>query len=336
MRTTAILAALLGAVVFAAPARAALVYVKQPGTTASTVYVARDDGTNPRRLGSGRAPTISPDGRWVAFVTPPAAGSAREAVVLQKLRSGSRRLVLSARSVASLEFSPDSRRLASIVNGTRVRVHDIARGRLHDAARGHIRGYAFSPDSDRIVVGNATGRRPQAASDLYVGSADGRGRLERLTTVGNAVNPVWGSREVLFDRFRRRSGDAPAFNLWAVDPAARSTLRRLTRLTIPPLASGLVPLEVSADGRRMLAVFTGQDTQVGFTVRTAGGRTRALSSDFATGLVGFDLSADGRTILAHTGGADPQARHDVVVVPFGREGRPRVLVADAAYPDWNR
>ena len=55
----------------------------------------------------------------------------------------------------------------------------------------------------------------------------------------------------------------------------------------------------------MLAVFAGQDKEVGFTVAMADGRTRALSQDFETGTVGFDLSGDGRTILAHTGGPDP-------------------------------
>jgi hypothetical protein len=86
----------------------------------------------------------------------------------------------------------------------------------------------------------------------------------------------------------------------------------------------------------MLAVFTGQDTEVGFTVATASGRTRALSMDFEGGLVGFDLASDGRTILAHTGGPDPQAAHDVVTVPYRRGGEPKVLVEDAAYPDWTR
>jgi len=82
-------------------------------------------------------------------------------------------------------------------------------------------------------------------------------------------------------------------------------------------------------------VFTGQDTEVGFTVATRSGRTRALSTDFESGLVGFDLSADGRTILAHTGGWDPAGAHDVVTVPYGG-GEPKLLVADAAYPDWTR
>jgi hypothetical protein len=336
MRTIGLLAALLAGACWAAPAQAKLVYVKQAGTADSTVYLARDDGGDPRRLGVGRAPTISPDGRWVAFVTRPALGSETDTVVLQKLRSGSQRLVMRAESVDSLRFSPDSSLLAAIADGERVRVYDVAEGTLRVAARGYIRGYSFSPDSRQVVVGRATKARFQAPSDLYVGPARGGAALRRLTTIKRAVNPVWGPEEIVFDRFRRRRDAAPAYNLWAVDPAARDELRRLTKLTIPALASGLVPLEVSADARRMLAVFTGQDTQVGFTVATASGRTRALSTDFERGLVGFDLSADGRTILAHTGGGDPQAAHDVVSVPYGRKGRVKVLVEDGAYPDWTR
>jgi hypothetical protein len=86
----------------------------------------------------------------------------------------------------------------------------------------------------------------------------------------------------------------------------------------------------------MLAVFTGQDVQVGFTVAMASGKTRALSMDFESGTVGFDLSRDGRMILAHTGGPDPGAHHDVIKVPYARGGKPKVIVEDAAYPDWTR
>src|SRR5688500_5549194 len=99
MRTIVILAALLGMAVWAAPAQAKLVYVKNPGGAAPVVYVATDNGRNPRQLGIGRAPTISPDGRWVAFVTVPSGGSELEAVVLQKLEAGTQRLVMLSRSI---------------------------------------------------------------------------------------------------------------------------------------------------------------------------------------------------------------------------------------------
>jgi len=86
----------------------------------------------------------------------------------------------------------------------------------------------------------------------------------------------------------------------------------------------------------MLSVFTGTDSQVGFTVNARTGDTRALSTDFEHGIVGFDLSADGKTILGHTGGPDPSSAHDVVTVPYTEGGKETVLVEDAAYPDWTR
>jgi Tol biopolymer transport system component len=334
MRTTAILAALFAAACWAAPAQAKLVYVKQPGSVSPIVYVAKNNGKQPRRLGIGRAPTISPNGQWVAFVTVPSAGSQMDTVVLQRLTAGSQRLVMRSRSIASLRFSPDSTKVAAIAGGKRVRVYDLAADKLHVAAVGEIRGYSFAPDGKSIVFGRAEGAAFQAKSDLYVTPVLG-GRVSRLTELGNALNPAWGPKEIVFDRFKRRKGDAPAFNLWALTPLVDDSLRRLTDLTIPPLVSGLVPLEFSANARRLLTVFTGQDTEVGFTIQTRTGKSRALSTDFERGLVGFDLSADGRTILAHTGGPDPSNQHNVVTVPYGG-GEPKVIVEAAAYPDWTR
>ena len=87
MRTTVIVAALLGVVLWVAPAEAKLVYVKDAGGIEPAVYVATDGGKDPQRLGIGRAPTISPDGQWVAFVTIPTGGNEMDAVVLKKLES---------------------------------------------------------------------------------------------------------------------------------------------------------------------------------------------------------------------------------------------------------
>jgi Tol biopolymer transport system component len=335
MRTTAILLGMLAAALWTVPAEAKLVYVKRPETASPVVYVAKDNGKDPRRLGIGRAPTISPDGQWVAFVTVPTGGSDMETVVLQKLEAGSQRLVMRSSSIDSLRFSPDSKKLGAVAAGKRVRIYDVQNDALHVAVSGNIRGYSFSPDSEQIVYGKAVKDDFQAASDLYRVPALG-GKETRITEDRNALNPVWTSKEIVFDRFKRRKDDAPAYNVWALDPAAPDTLRRITRLTIPRLVSGLVPLEASADGRRLLAAFTGQDVEVGFTVATRSGKTRALSQDFESGTVGFDLSADGKTILAHTGGPDPGNAHDVVTVPYGRGGKTKVIVEDAAYPDWTR
>jgi Tol biopolymer transport system component len=334
MRTTAILFAMVAAALWAAPAEAKLVYVKQPGSASPVVYVAKDNGKDPRRLGIGRAPTISPDGQWVAFVTVPAGGSDMQTVVLQKLQAGSQRLVMRSKSIDSLRFSPDSTKLAAIAGGKRVRVYDVAADALHVAAAGNLRGYSFSPDGKAIVFGRAVKEDFSSDSDLYTVPVLG-GKETRLTTLKNALNPVWGPKEIVFDRFGSRRNDAPAYNLWAIEPLAPEKLRQLTNLKIPRLASGLVPLEIASSAKRMLAVFTGQDVEVGFTVAVSNGKTRALSRDFEMGTVGFDLSRDGRKILAHTGGPIPDAAHDVITIPYGG-GKAKVIVEDAAYPDWTR
>ena len=218
MRTTVFLAALLGICLWAAPAQARLVYVKNPGGLEPVVFAASDNGKDPRRLGIGRAPTISPNGDWVAFVTVPGAQSHMDTVVLQKLGGGSQRLVMRSKTISSLRFSPDSGKLAAIAAGARVRVYDIAADELHVAAEGNIRGYSFSPDSRKIVFGRAERESFQSSSDLFTVPALGGSKPRRITDIGRALNPVWGPKVILFDHFRRRSGDAPAYNLWTLDP----------------------------------------------------------------------------------------------------------------------
>ena len=335
MRTTVSLAALLLGSLLAAPAEGKLVYVKQPASLESSIHVATDKGKQRRRLGIGRAPAISPDGRWVAFITAPSARG-RESVVLLRLRSGSQRFVMRAKRISSLRFSPDSGRVAAVANERRIRVYDIGNDKRRVAAEGDIRGYSWAPDSKRVVYGEADGDDFQAESDLYVARAMGGAEPDRLTRSRDAVNPVWGGQEIFYDRFTKRDDGGPAYQIWALEPEGDGDPRQLTDVTLPPVLTGFVPLEVSANGRRMLAALTGTDTQAGFTVNTASGDTDALSpEDLESGVVGFDLAADGRTILGHTGGPDPFNAHDVVTVPYGG-GEPTVLVEDAAYPDWTR
>jgi len=329
-----ILALLLGAAC-AAPAQARLVYVKRAETAAPLVYTADDDGKARRLIGVGRSPTVSPDGAWVAYVTVPRTSEDLEELILVPVDGGARRLLMRSRSITDVRFSPASTHVAAIVRERRVRIYSLVEDRTFDAARGFLRGYSFAPDGRALAFGVATGVAVGAPSDVYVVPLDLSVERRRVTTTGDALNPVWGPREIVYDRQRRRRGRPPAYDLWATDALGNTTPRRLTSLTIPSLVSGLVPLEFSADGQRLLAVFTGQDVSVGFTVNPFTGRTRALSRDFETGLVGFDLSADGRSILAHTGGPDPSQPHDVVVARYG-DGRTTMLVEDAAFPDWSR
>jgi hypothetical protein len=184
-----------------------------------------------------------------------------------------------------------------------------------------------------VVFGTA-GRNDalDAPSDLFSVALQNRTR-RRITRDRKSLNPLWREQGIIHDRMNAREGDAPTYNLFEIQPDGGS-LRRITSLRIPPLLSGLVPLEASANGGRLLAQFVGQDTSVAFRVNPATGKNKSLDNDFENGLVGFDLTADGRTVLGHTGGPDPGAPHNVVTIPYVG-GEPRVLVRRAAFPDWN-
>jgi len=103
----------------------------------------------------------------------------------------------------------------------------------------------------------------------------------------------------------------------------------------PSLVSGLVPVELSDNGKRLIAELEGQDTSLGFAVNPDTGSVRALSKSFEHGFLAADLTADGATVLGTTGGPDPSNRHNVVALPYGG-GKAKVLVRQAFDPDWTR
>jgi Tol biopolymer transport system component len=324
---------LLGAAVtllLAAPAHGALVYVKQSTAGEFRVFVADDDGAHPHRLGTGRSPTVSPDGRWVAWIAP---GDPETVMLRLADRSRKAREVGRSNFIGELHFSPDSKSLG-LVLARRLYAYDIKARTSFKAASGNIRGFSFSPDSKAVVFGTSgQDGSLDAPSDLYRREIGGAPRV-RITRDRKSLNPLWAERGIIHDRQRRRVADAPSYNLFEVQPDGGS-LRRITALRIPHLVSGLVPIELSANGKRLIAEFVGQDTSVGFAVNPDSGSVRALSRDGENGFVAANLSADGRTVLGHTGGPDPGQDGNVVTVPY-RGGKAKVLVRHAAFPDWSR
>jgi WD40 repeat protein len=317
------------ALLAAAPsAHAALVYVKQPGGLHPQVWVARDGGGHARSLGEGTLPVISANGARVAWRT----FGRRDAVFTAATAGGRASPIVRGRDIGELALSPDGTRLA-VGQRRNVVVYDTATRKVLASVRGHAQGLSFSPDSTALAFGLArldTVSPPTDVSILTLAT----GVRTALTTGGRALNPVWGPKEIVFDRVTPRRKDAPTYQIRAVRPDGTGR-RAITHLRIPSLLSGLVPLDFSADGRRLVAEFVGQDTSVGFTVNPATGRTRSLSRNQETGFVAAAISEDGSTVLGTTGGADPTVPKDVVTKPY-KGGRRTILVRDAAFPDWSR
>jgi hypothetical protein len=245
-------------------------------------------------------------------------------------RTRKARVVARSSFVGEFRFSPDSKSVGFVLS-RRLFVYDIREREDVRVASGVIRGFSFSPDSASVVFGTA-GRSDaiDAPSDLYLVRLEDSSR-RRITRDRKSLNPLWGPAGIIHDRMRPREDDAPSYNLFEIQPDGGS-LRRITRLRIPNLVSGLVPVELSAAGNRLLAEFVGQDTGMGFRVNPMTGKSHVLDPERE--FLGFDVTADGRTVLGHTGGPDPTARHNVVTMPYAG-GDPEVLVRRASFPDWN-
>ena len=83
-------------------------------------------------------------------------------------------------------------------------------------------------------------------------------------------------------------------------------VRRLTHTKVGPLLlQGLYPTHWSANGKRLLAEFGGQDTSYAVTVNPQTGAQRPLIEATEQGFVGTALSADGKLVLGATGGFEP-------------------------------
>ena len=324
------LAAVVALLAAAAPASAELVFVKDlvaSPNRPTTVWIARDDGSAPRRLALGTQPAISPDASTVAFLRQD--GGRQELHLISADGKRERRLMRSS-SVESVQFSPDGKLLAAEIGGRSLMIFEVATGRMATLARGFIKGVSFSPDGQRIAYGRGQDATARGASDIFVVSVLG-GDPERLTDDRRSLLPSWGPSRIAFvkQKSASRGGMIPAYDIWAMtDTGAR--LRRVTTTKVPEGVSGLLPLEWSADGRRLIAQYVGADVRVGFTVNPFTGRTRALR-----GKVAFDLAADGSAILIQSGGADAAARHNILSAPYGG-GASTLLVRNATFPDWSR
>ena len=259
------------ALLAAAPAEATLVYVKDAGDFNTRVWVARDDGTQPHKVGLGHSPKISADGRWIAWIQP---GTPDQLMMRLADRSRKARVVARSSFVGEFHFSPDSKSVGLVLS-RRLFVYDIRERDEEQAASGVIRGFSFSPDSTSVVFGTA-GRNDaaDAPSDLYSVAARGRDAPPDHARP-QVAQPAVGRGRDHPRPHARAEGDAPTYNLFEIQPDGGS-LRRITRLRIPTLVSGLVPVELSANGGRLLAEFVGQDTGMGFRVNPLTGKTHAL------------------------------------------------------------
>jgi Tol biopolymer transport system component len=311
----------------------------------SRVWTALANGTEPKPLGPGYQPLISPDGTTVAAGLF-GAGLEKGPTLALYPASGGRPATfgnLQAENAVPLAWSPDSRYLAVTLLSTSIKgfarksglaILDTSTGSLRTIADGIIYGASFAPDASdpRVVFGRAFSQGINATVNLYMASADGSG-LRRITGDDRSLNPVWGPTYIAYDRERVRRNNAPVYQLW-LRRVEGGAPRRLTSIRVRSLVSGLMPLGFSADGSRLVAEFVGQDTSEAWTVQVPSGRARPVRVKHQP-VVGGAISRDGSRLLVSEGTLEGPADGDsVVTVPF-TGGAPTLLVAHAAQASWN-
>ena len=328
------------ALALAPAAQASIVFDR--GTLHRSVWIAADDGSGAHRLAApGDSPRISPDGATVAFER--VTGSSFRPDLMLVPADGSappRVLAKGWRDTFTFAWSPDGRTIATILgpelHAKRLALIDVATGAQRTVARGYFSGVSFSPSGDRIAYGRAAHDAFPGHPDVYFAAVADAAPV-RVTHDRVSQYPLWGpsGRIVyvrLLDAARRKYG--PKNELYLMNEDGSGS-RRLTHTRVDPLLSGLVPTAWSADGKRLLTQFGGQDTSYAVTVNPATGAQRPLLRAEESGLIGTALSADGSTVLGATGGFDPGSRHNIVTVPYGG-GAPTVLVRRGFDPDWTR
>ena len=322
-----------------AGAQATLVFDRNP--LKPSIWVAQDNGSGARLLAPGSLPRISPDGSMIAYVSPFTTGTYDPSLMVVPANGSAPPRLLAAgwHEPYSFAWSPDSQTIVTAVGpelGAQSLVSiEVATGTQHTIAKGFFNGVSFAPAGGRFVYGRSSTESYPPNSDIYSASLAG-GAPSQITRDGRSLSPLWGpTGQIVFVKLleAKRRLYGPKNELYLMRPSGGG-VRRLTHTAVPQLLAGLTPTAWSANGTRLLAEFTGQDTTYAETVNPFTGAHRPVGKAAENGFVGACLSANGATILGSTGGFDPSPPHNVVAVPY-RGGPVRVLARKASDPDWN-
>ncbi len=306
-----------------------------PKSQTSTIWVADADGSHARKLGNGDLPLISPNGAIVA------AGESAKLTTFSTAGGLAHTFPAPDRALPEpLAWSPDSRYLVvglqsdatNGITGAGLGVIDTTDETFAVIAKGVIYGASFAVNgTDAIVYASANSQLYSAPVNLHTIAPDGAGATQ-ITSDGHSLAPVWGAKGIVFDheQFVKSSGQED-YQLWLRNG---TTVTQLTHMKIPPLLDGLVPIGFSADGNRLIAAYTGTDTDTAWTVQISPLRVRQVSVNGQTVQAGA-ISRNGDTLLVDGGAFEDYADAGTIeTVPF-TSSHPAHKLDRGAFPTWN-
>jgi Tol biopolymer transport system component len=332
-----------------AAAQATLAFVRHPPN--SVVWAAANNGSGAHKLIAGSNPHVSPDGKIVALLHQGNGSKAQPELVLAPANASAppTTLVEGWRDPEVFDWSPDSKSVVAVlgpeVGRQRLVLIDTVTGAQRTIARGFFSGVSFAPGGGALVYGRAASESFPPRSDVYrydirlpgMPNAQAPELTQRLTSDRRSGYPLWspnGGIVFVKQLGAKKRRYVPKNELFTMNLAGEK-VRQLTHSKVSPLAQGLFPTAWSANGRRLLTQFEGQDLSYAVTVNARTGAQRPLVEATEQGVLGAGISADGRFVLGATGGFEPGPRHNVVRIPWGG-GHQRVLARNAFEPDWSR
>ncbi len=347
LKSLAVLSLLASCLVVPATSQATLVFTRNPVNPA--VFVAKDDGSAVRRVGLGSNPRVSPDGKTIVFYRSGKGKQPAALMVAAASGGAAKKLASGWQNPFVFSWSEDSARIAVLlgpeVGAQRLTTIDLATGAQQTITSGYFSGVSFGlGGNEQLTYGMAAKESFPLRSDVYridllplgaVGVA--APQPQQLTSGHRSSSPLWGpSNRIVFvkqlGQKQRKYG--PKNDLFLIKPDG-SEAKRLTHTKVPQLSFGLTPTEWSANGRRLLTEFGGQDTSYAVAVNPKTGSERPLTKEREVGFVGTAISFNGKVVLGSVGGFEPGLGHEVVSIPY-TGGKPRVLAKNASEPDWNR
>jgi hypothetical protein len=160
------------------------------------------------------------------------------------------------------------------------------------------------------------------------------GKTDQLTHDGESSFPVWGGEWIAYGRTRFGVDEKPFWELRLIRPDGSGDRLFARDERTAERYYGLIPLEFSDDGKRLLACTYERYGCRPVTFEVPEGKRRELSvRDDGAGITARELARDGSEVLVEVGPLEGPA--NVYAIPF-EGGTARLLAKDASSPSWAR